>query len=458
MTNYTAGKTKSIERREFLQYAGGGVLAGGLGLLSAGCTQPSTQSQSGLRGNRKDLSNFPTLSTKERDRRWNLVREMMAKNDVECLLVVPGSEADCYFTNDTPGAVVIFPIEGEPTAIFPNGVTWAGAWLMAAERGEAMWISDWRFHPESVVKVLKEKGFASKRIGTLNMTESGSYAGPTISHAMWTSLNENLPNAKWVNLMKDFAPIWVTKSQEELALMRHGAKICEAACEVAVEIARPGVNELEFYIEVQHEILRHGAVCDGYIMHSGPENIGHYRPKWLHRAQVRKTIQRGDVIHIEMDVAVGAAHTQAQQAIAVGEVHELDHKAAALARESYEICVKTMRPGITFGDLVEAMAAPNKREGAWQLTPLIHSMSPLCMVDLPSKGIVNMTGLSERFKDFYEGHSRGLDIVLQPGMVFQPEPNAVFGRHYVDVGGNVVVTENGSEEWNVMPTKMRVVG
>ena len=30
----------------------------------------------------------------------------------------------------------------------------------------------------------------------------------------------------------------------------------------------------------------------------------------------------------------------------------------------------------------------------------------------------------------------GGDIVIQAGMVFQFEPNAAFGREYVDVGGN----------------------
>ena len=45
---------------------------------------------------------------------------------------------DNYFTNDTPRCVVVFPIEGTPTAIFPPGATWAGPWLMAKERGEAL--------------------------------------------------------------------------------------------------------------------------------------------------------------------------------------------------------------------------------------------------------------------------------------------------------------------------------
>jgi hypothetical protein len=42
-------------------------------------------------------------------------------------------------------------------------------------------------------------------------------------------------------------------------------------------------------------------------------------------------------------------------------------------------------------------------------------------------------------------------------MEFQFEPNAVFGRDYVDVGGNIIVTQTGCEALNVMPTEMRIV-
>jgi Xaa-Pro aminopeptidase len=180
-------------------------------------------------------------------------------------------------------------------------------------------------------------------------------------------------------------------------------------------------------------------------------------PKWLHRAQPRRTIEWGDSIHIEMACNVAGAHAQAQQSIAVGDVDETHAKAARLAREAYEIGLKTLRPGITFAEVCEAMGEPNRREGAWQLTPLLHSVSPLYCVDQPTKGIENMPGLTDAFKDFYEGMQFGGEIVIQPGMEFQFEPNAVFGRDYVDVGGNILVTETGCEELNVMPTQMRVV-
>jgi Xaa-Pro aminopeptidase len=320
---------------------------------------------------------------------------MMAKNNVDVLFALPdpANMLDSYFTNDSPGALVIFPLEDEPTAIFAMGATWAGAWLMAQERGEDAWVKDWRFHPAAAVNVLKERGFANKRIGTLGVTD-GTYFAPKgqVSLGLWTTLQTELPDAELVPLMHEFAPIWMVKSQEDQVLFRHAAAICEAACEVAVATARPGVNELELYTSVQNEFARHGAVSMGMILHSWRGNVGHYMPKWLHRAQPRRTIEWGDTIHIEMAGNVAGAHAQAQQAIAVGEVDETHAKAARLAREAYEIGLRTLRPGITFAEVCEAMGEPNRREDAWQLTPLLHSVSPLYCVDQPSKGIENMPG------------------------------------------------------------------
>jgi hypothetical protein len=40
---------------------------------------------------------------------------------------------------------------------------------------------------------------------------------------------------------------------------------------------------------------------------------------------------------------------------------------------------------------------------------------------------------------------------------FPFEPNAAFGRVYVDVGGNIIMTEDGCEVLNVMQAAMRLV-
>jgi Xaa-Pro aminopeptidase len=49
------------------------------------------------------------------------------------------------------------------------------------------------------------------------------------------------------------------------------------------------------------------------------------------------------------------------------------------------------------------------------------------------------------------------DLLIREGMVLQFEPNACKGRTYVNIGGNVLVTKDGCEELNHIPTWMVVV-
>lgn len=406
-----------------------------------------------------DLLHPPTLTLSERDRRWRLLREMMRRNDVECLLVPPAPvryPADTYFTNDLPGSAVILPLEGEPVAI-QRGASVAGSWLQAQEWGEATWIEDMRFGPRAptIVEVLKERGLAESRIGTI-----GILSGPNLlpygwtPQPMWEYIRTELPNATFVDVLNDFTSIWLVKSEEELTLFRHASQLAEQACQVMLDVTKPGVSEVDIYSAVLHEFHRHGAsMAHDLFVHSGPDNLSWDAPRWLYRTQPARVVQNGDMVLAEMMPAVGGLEAQAQMCIAVGDVAEPFHRAAEVARESYERGLAAIRPGVRFGDVADAMNEPLVRAGAWHLTPLIHSLTPLTMVGPVTEGTDR--SITDKFKKVVELPGTDLDVVLEPGMTIQLEPDAVFGRHQVNIGGNVIVTEDGHEELNSIPTQLR---
>src|SRR5205823_9872977 len=71
------------------------------------------------------------FTREERDRRWAKLRELMAQQGVDVLLVFPRwMPGDALFIANTLGAV-IFPREGEPTLIAPRAVRNppADAWI-----------------------------------------------------------------------------------------------------------------------------------------------------------------------------------------------------------------------------------------------------------------------------------------------------------------------------------------
>lgn len=405
------------------------------------------------------IPNPPTLSLAERDRRWGLLRAMMRRNNIDCLMVPAAPlryPADTYFTNDIPACAVVFPVDGDPVAIH-RGASVAGSWAQAQEWGEGTWIKDMRFGPRAalMIEAIKEKGLDKGRIGTI-----GVLGGPNLlpygwtPQPMWAQMQRELPDASFVEMWDEFAAVWVTKSDEELALYRYVSQLAEQACSVMLDVTRAGVSETDIFSAVMHEFHRNGAgMAHDLFVHSGPDNLSWDAPRWLYRAQRPRVVQDGDVVMSEMMPVVGGIEAQAQMCIAVGSVHQDFIRAAAVARESYEAGLRTLRAGVTFGEIAEAMQAPLRRADAWHLTPHVHSVSPLTLVSPVTEGLDS--SIRDRFKRVAQLGGTGLDVVLEPGMLIQLEPNAAFGRRQVNIGGNVIVTETGCEELNVVPTHMR---
>lgn len=96
--------------------------------------------------------------------------------------------------------------------------------------------------------------------------------------------------------------------------------------------------------------------------------------------------------------------------------------------------------------------------GCWHLTPLIHSLSPIAWTNGSAVGMEKAAGLAALKGSIRSRPLSGGDLVLQPGMVFKLEPNACRGKYRVNIGGTVVVREDGVEELNRLPTEMIVKG
>jgi Xaa-Pro aminopeptidase len=405
--------------------------------------------------------NPPTLSLAERDRRWSRIRDMMRRNDVECLLIPPAPiryPADTYFTNDIPACAVVFPLDSEPVAVH-RGASVAGSWLQARDWGEGTWIEDMRFGPRGqiMVQALKEKGLTNARIGTIgvlggpNLLPYGWTAAP-----LWNSITEALPNAKFVELWDEFESIWLVKSDEDIALYRYVSELSEQACQAMLDVTRAGVPETEIFAAVMHVFHRNGAsMAHDLFVHSGTDNLSWDAPRWLWRAQKPRIVQDGDMVLSEMMPVVGGIEAQAQMCIGVGNVAEPFRRAAGVAREAYEAGVRMLRPGVTFGEVAHAIQQPLVRAGAWHLTPHMHSVSPLTLVSPVTEGLDS--SIKNAFKDVRELGGTRMEVVLEPGMLIQLEPNAAFGRQQVNIGGNILITANGCEELNVIPTHVRYV-
>ena len=404
----------------------------------------------------------PILTSKERDRRWKLVRDMMKTKGLDCLIVagLNGREKfESYLSNDYTQGIVIFPIEGDPIYL-----TWASSRITRhmenCLRGIQPWIKDWRVGVSGpvIVELLKEKGFDSSYIGVVGIETSGpGEPEGFIPYKTWSYILERLPKVTFIDVSQSFAEIVFIKSEEEIALVRYSAWIGEMACQAMLEITKPGVSESEICGEIMKVIISNGASpqSPALILHSGVDNTSWGPPIWFYQAQQPRILQEGDVVQAEIFPWYGGIETQQQMCIAIKPIHPINQKLSEIARNVYEIGLKFLRPGKKFKDVVEAMELPITEAGCWHLTPLIHSLSPLMWVGYSNVRIEQLPGISN-YKATNPVPIIGGDLIIKPGMVFELEPNACQGKYRINIGGTVLVTETGVEELNNLPTKMQI--
>jgi Xaa-Pro aminopeptidase len=359
---------------------------------------------------------------------------------------------DAYLTNDYAEGIVVLPADGPPTYI-----TWQEGRVMrqkeAKERGIVPWIEDMRVGVDgpTVAAVIREKGLDRARLGVVGLESRGpAEMNGYIPYVFWSKVLMELPHAEFIDCSVAFAAMMLVKSAEELVMMRRSAAIGEEACKVMLDMARPGVTELEITAEILHTIFKACAFSPPpfLILHSGPETVSWGPPIWRYQGGATRILQKGDMVMAEIFPRYGGFESQQQMAVSLRPLDEVHRECATLARRSYEKGLEVLRPGVTFQKVADEMETVVKEAGCWHITPMIHSLSPLAWVGRVEASAKGASG---------KGAWKSQDLVIEAGMVFELEPNAQRGNHRVNIGGTVVVTQAGVEELNVLPTHMRTV-
>jgi Xaa-Pro aminopeptidase len=400
----------------------------------------------------------PTLSFAERTRRWTRVRALMREHRVDGL-VVAGFRAremyESYLSDDYNEGCVVFPLEGDPVV-----VTWAALRVMraqwSAQRGHALWIDDYRVAATggAVGTLLAEMKLDASRLGVVGLrSQAPTEMYGAVPAWFWLELTAAVPKVEWKELSEEFSHLMLVKSEEELAQMRYAARAAEAACAVVAEVTHVGVGEEVVFAEATREMLRHGIGLryPMIVMNSGPHTLSWGPPRWTTRGEAPRILERGDLMQAELMPLCGNQEAQVQMTVALDPVDETNARCEQVARASYEAGLEALKPGITFADLVQAMEEPLKTAGCWGYTPLVHSVAPHF---LAGRTTVNMDKVNLGVRSVGAPYARVRKTVIEAGMVFAFEPNACIGDHRVNIGGTVIVTANGCEALNEIPTRV----
>ena len=400
----------------------------------------------------------------ERDFRWQRVYKFMDEHGFDGLLVFGSSDgvgADRYLTNDRPNMHVVFPRHGNITAL--AGTTqFVVQNLLSRERGEDTWLEDIRvaFTGVTLADILREKGLDKKKVGVVGIGSKGDTMhlnSSWVPYRTWASLKESLPTAVFEGVTEEFIIFMLERSPQDIVHLRRAAATGEEACKAMIEVARVGATESDVYAAGMCAFHKSGVNIAGMMLQSGPEAFAWGRPMWLYRAQPPRVLQEGDIVLAELFPHYGGVEAQLQLAIAIGKVYPDNEKCAEVARKAYEAGLAVIKPGVLFSQVCDAMEQPVREIGGWHVTPMIHTVNPAGLVSSFALDIEKQIPEIEHQYSKIHGRLRSAEFELKPGMSFASEPNCQFGRHRVNIGGTIIVTETGTEELNKIPNNLQRV-
>jgi Xaa-Pro dipeptidase len=414
--------------------------------------------------NRKKLI-VPTYSQNEKLRRWNIANRIMEEEGLDVLIVYgdregsfPASYApDVYFTNERPGAIVIFPKNEEPISVV-SLITVVEDHIQANRTYSNGWVRPGNMYVgkmgANVVEIIEDKNLSKSAIGIIGIEPYPPFYfdGP-IPYNTWQYILEDLPEATFKAVDSKYIEYTSVKSDEEIAVLKWSANVGEKMCDAMLKATKPGVRENEVYAAAIAACAENVGYTTELLMGSGPEFVGWGPPTWTFRPEEPRIIEEGDVVLAEVFCSFGMLETQHQPAIAVGKIHPDFEKAANAARSSYEEGVKLLREGITFKEVVEAMRKPmRKMDNTWHVHPLVHSLNPFGLIGTgegyPKLPEISFYGKVLPIPDV------GMDTVLRKGMVFALEPNCAIGNRLINLGGTVIVGENEGITLNENSTQL----
>jgi len=401
-----------------------------------------------------DLGEYmPQPSLKERDRRWQLIREQMLLWNLDCLLVWGSDsqftlcEAGFRYVTSIPNSngrsLCIFPRKGDPIAFVGEShchyvsyiYKWVGTVRPFASAGD-------------VLGILKEMGFASGRIGFVG--DIPHYWPFVLQYNIWSDILKGMPQADFVNFAPALWNITMIKSEEELAFLRTAGKIAPKVYEALLSALRPGALECEVYAEMQRAMTANGGESTSMIL----MDIGN--PVFPHAKFPpvnMRPIKQGDMAITEYHVKYAGFQTHTERTVSLGKPSSETMDLYSIGLECYRSAMKVLKPGCLFKDAMIALRKPVRDNGMAFAECGFHSHGSTSG-GFPTFGVAS---IDEHIDDY----SNLEPVMIRENMVFTHMIDLynpkIKNAHGMMLADSFVVTKDGPEVFASIPLELAVV-
>ncbi|HZD73628.1 MAG TPA: M24 family metallopeptidase [Actinomycetota bacterium] len=377
---------------------------------------------------------YPRFSEGELRRRFGLVRELMAREDVAALLLHGGPSATGpvhYLSGYLPirPTWMLFALDGPSTLFlhFHNHVPNARA-LGVVEDVRCYWPSA----PGAVAEELRRRGLDRARVGVTGLATS-------IPHGQFEELRRLLPEVGFRDLGRALDQIRWVRSEEELAWLRRSAELTDRACELLEARIRPGLTEHDLVNTIHEAFLPSGGQAGLHFLAATSMTEPDRFVPW--QFPTARTLRRGDVVITEITVRWWGYGAQIHRPFAVAAEPTARYRELfEVAHECFRRVRDTLRPGATSKDVVAAAEVIAER-GYTVFDSVVHGEGGRN----PELGIASSVHTLEPWT-FRENQV----------MVVQPNPITPDHRAGLQLGAAVRVADGGAEPLHRYPFKFPV--
>ncbi len=376
-----------------------------------------------------------TFSTAEMQSRLGRLRAHMASQDIDAVLMTSYHNIN-YYTD------FLYCAFGRPYGVFishDSCVTIAanidGGQPWRRSMGDSITYTDWQ-RDNYFFAVKQQVGEGAKRLGI---------EFDHINLENVEKLKTALPACEWVDVGRAAMAMRMLKSDEEIDLIRQGARIADVGGAACVEAIGVGVPEYEVALHSTRAMVReiantypHAELMDTWTwFQSGINTDGAHNPV------TSRKIVRGDILSLNCFPMIAGYYTALERTLFAGECADQYRTLWEANVAVHEAGIALIKPGVRCCDIALALNDIFREYGLLQYRTFGygHSFGTL---------------------SHYYGREAGLELredietVLQPNMVVSMEPMIMLPEGVPGAGGYrehdiLVVTEQGAENITKYP-------
>jgi Xaa-Pro dipeptidase len=397
--------------------------------------------------------NEPMFSRSERDRRWARLRELMAQEGVELLIVLPQwINSDALYVADTEG-VTLLPLSGDPVLILGGESSnyavevpqWIDDRISATELGSTA-VEYGRITAE----VLRNRKLVGRRtaIAGLRGGEFSSVRQPD-GYAAYTTVKhiaEAVGREHVVDGTGIVGQARYVKGAEEIERLCATVRIGEASLEAMAATAVAGIDQAEVYGQMLLAQVRAGA--DELHVAWCPGFWGDKRHRYV--TTPPGVLESGLYVSTELMPEIRGYQGQVAQPMVIGAPNAQAREVFERNGAAFDAGLAAMKPGNRWGDVFDAVATAIGHVDGEMFT-LLHGRGLGNDGPLVIPTAADDTGTAE------QPIVANTTFILKPFLKLPEAPKAFARTHDVTWGDTVVVTEEGGRRLGTRRRELTVI-